>query len=113
MFPEWEALAYAAEDTTLITFLQYGFPVGYEGPVPTPADHISILPQHPRDVANYVLTEIEEEVMLGPFDMEPFIPWCQVNALLTQPKEGYLSEESNHGPFLATSPGCQSQCLYP
>ena len=75
-FSEWEALAHTAEDTTLINFLKYGFPVRYEGPVPTPADHkhASAL-QHPRDVANNVLTEIEEGVMLGPFDMEPFVLW--------------------------------------
>ena len=29
--------------------------------------------------------------MMGPFDMEPFVPWCQVNALLTCPKkDSYL-----------------------
>ena len=29
--------------------------------------------------------------MLGPFDMEPFVPWCQVNALLTHlKKDSYL-----------------------
>ena len=63
--PEWEALPHMAEDTTLINFLKYGFPVVYEGPVPTPADHnnASAL-QHPRDVANYVLTEIEKGAML-------------------------------------------------
>ena len=33
-FPEWEALAHTAEDKTLINFLKYGFPVGYEGSVP-------------------------------------------------------------------------------
>ena len=91
-FPEWEALAHTLEDITLISFLKYGFPVGYEGPVPTPAVHnnASAL-QHPKDVATYVLTELEEGAMLGPFDMEPFIPWCKVNALLTRPKkDSYL-----------------------
>ena len=75
--PEWEALVRTAEDTTLINVLKYGFPVGYKGPVLTPADHnhTSDL-QPPRDVANYVLIEIEEEewTMLGHFDMEPFVP---------------------------------------
>ena len=38
-FPEWEALANTPEDSNLISFLQHGFPVGYDGPVPTPATH--------------------------------------------------------------------------
>ena len=38
-FPEWEALAHTPEDSTLISFLKYGFPVGYEGPVPTTTDY--------------------------------------------------------------------------
>ena len=81
-----------AEDTTLISFLQNGFPVGYKGPVPTPADpNLASAIQHPRNVTIYVLTELEEGAMVGPFDMEPFIPWCQVNALITRPKkESYL-----------------------
>ena len=55
----------------------------YEGPVPTPADnnHASAM-HHPWDVAAYVLTDIEEGAMLG-FEVTPFVPWCQVNALLT------------------------------
>ena len=84
-FPAWEALAGVPEETTLI--LKYGFPVEYDGPVLTPDNHnhASVL-QHSRDVATYVLTELEEGAMLGPFDMEPFIPWCQVNTLLTRQK---------------------------
>ena len=50
-FPEWEALAHTPEDTTLISFLKYSLPVGYVGPVPTPAiyNHASAL-EHPRDL---------------------------------------------------------------
>ena len=74
-FPEWEALACTPEDVTLISFLKYGFSMGYESPVPTPATHnLASTLQHPRDVATYVLTELDEEVMLGPFDMKPSVP---------------------------------------
>ena len=38
-FLEWEVLAHTLEDITLISFLKYGFPMRYEGPVPTPAIH--------------------------------------------------------------------------
>ena len=36
-------------------------------------------------------TELDEGAILGLFDMELFVPWCQVNALLTRPKkDSYL-----------------------
>ena len=55
-FPEWEALAHTPEDSILISFLKHGFPVGYEGPVPTPATHNhASAARHSRDVATYVL----------------------------------------------------------
>ena len=58
-FNESEVLAHIEEDTTLIDFLKYGFPVGYEGTVLTQANHNhASAMQHPRDVASYVLTEI-------------------------------------------------------
>ena len=74
-FPEWEALSHTLEDNNLISFLKHGFPMGYESPVPTPAthNHASAV-RHPRDVATYVLTELDEGAMLGSFDMEPFVP---------------------------------------
>ena len=86
-FSEWEALACMDKDTKPINFLKYGFFVGYEGLVPTPADHNHASAMHyPRDVAAYVLTELEEGAMLGPFEVASFFPWCKVNALLTRPK---------------------------
>ena len=86
-FLELETIAHTAEDTTLINFLKYGFHVGYEGPVPTPADHNHTCLTAFQRCTNYVLAEIEEGVMLGPVDMKPFVPWCKVNALLTHPKK--------------------------
>ena len=60
-FREWEALAHTEDDTRLVDFLKYGFPVGYDGPVPIPADNNHISAMHnPWDVAAYVLTELEE-----------------------------------------------------
>ena len=50
-FEEWEALVSTEEDGQLIELLRYGFPMGYEGPVPTPAEsnHASAQ-QHRHDV---------------------------------------------------------------
>ena len=87
-FPEWEALAHTLENNEVISFLKHGFPRGYEGPVPKPATHNNASAvQHPRDVTAYVLTKMDEGAMLGPFDMEQFIPWCQVNPLPTRPQQ--------------------------
>ena len=32
----WAALCVTIEDTLVLQYLQFGFPAGYEGPVPTP-----------------------------------------------------------------------------
>ena len=34
----------------------------------------------------YVTTELEKGAMLVPYDELLFVPWCQVNACLTMPK---------------------------
>ena len=52
-FSNWETCA--EEDTNLINFLKYGFPIEYEVSVPTPADHNHVSAMHhPRDVVTYV-----------------------------------------------------------
>ena len=63
------------EDEPIITYLRYGFPVGHEGPVPTPSsgNHPSAN-KHCADVAAYITKELREGVMLGPFDSLPFTP---------------------------------------
>ena len=87
-FSKWEALACTEEDTTLINFLKYGFTIGYEGPMLTPTDHNHTSTMHPpRDVAAYVLGELEEGAMLGLFEVDLFVPWCQVNTLPTFPEK--------------------------
>ena len=66
-------------------FLEFGFPVGYEGPVPTPdtSNHASAV-SHLQDLTAYINKEVEEGTMHSPFKNLPFTPWCQVNALLTK-----------------------------
>ena len=43
-FKEWDKLVYTHNDAQMVDFLQFGFPVGYEGPMPTPssANHPSV-----------------------------------------------------------------------
>ena len=84
-------LAVTPEDERVFSFLTYGFPAEYEGPVPSPSleNHASVK-VHPRDKALYIATELDHGTMLGPFDQHPFTPWCQVNLLLTHPKKNSL-----------------------
>ena len=88
---EWEALIESSANVLTVDYLKYDFPAEYERPVPTPAtgNHTSML-RHQRDVAIYIMAEVREGAMLGPFDALPFTPWCQVNALLTWPKDSQL-----------------------
>ena len=76
------------DDHLTFQFLHFGFPVGYEGPVPTPTfhNHPSAV-RHSTDVAAYILKELGEGAMLGPFNHPPFTPWTQTNPLLTRPKK--------------------------
>ena len=73
------------EEARTVDCLKYRFPVGYEGPVPTPAaSNHALAVHHPRDMAAYITKEVSE---LGPYNAPSFIPWCQVNAFLTRPKK--------------------------
>ena len=87
-FSEWEALAHSAEDTITVDCLKFGFPVGYKGPIPTAAvrNHSWAL-HHPCDVAAYITKQVNEGVMLRPYEAPLFTPWCRVNVLLTKPKK--------------------------
>ena len=86
--PQWAALCHHDDDYRTLSFLTYGFPAGYAGPVPTPShiNHPSAL-NHNRHVASYVCKELGEGAMLGPFDAPPFSPWTQTNPLLTREKK--------------------------
>ena len=68
IFDEWEAIAYSQVDHEVIQYLRYGFPMGFEGPIPTPSvgNHTSAI-SHPHDVKAYIATEIVEGAILGPF----------------------------------------------
>ena len=54
-FEEWQKIAHTREDDITISYLTFGFPARYEGPVPTPshANHPSAN-KHCGDVAAYI-----------------------------------------------------------
>ena len=85
---QWQQICVTPDDHLTLQFLQFGFPAGYEGPVPTPTfhNHPSAV-HHNTDVAAYILIELGEGAMLGSFDQPPFTPWTQTNPLLTRPKK--------------------------
>ena len=87
-FKDWDKLVYTHDDALTVDFLWFGFPAGYEGPVPTTAtaNHPSAT-MHLKDLAIYIIKELRHGAMLGPFDHPLFAPWCQVNPLLIRPKK--------------------------
>ena len=61
----WAELIQSVEDARIVEFLCFSFPVGYEGPVPTPvSSNYSSAINHTRDVDTYVVTEVKEGAML-------------------------------------------------
>ena len=66
-FEEWDVIVYTEEDASTVSFLRYGFPAGYEGPVLTPwSGNHPTATNHTRDVAAYISKELSEGVMLCP-----------------------------------------------
>ena len=85
--PEWEKICVTPEDHLTFQYLQFGFPTGYERPVSTPTFHNHpSAAHHSTDVEAYILKELGEGAMMGPFDQPPFTPWTQTNPLFTRPK---------------------------
>ena len=75
-FHQWSLIAHTQTDVQVLQFIMYGFPAGFEGPIPTPSfDNHSSAVNHPQDVQAYINTELSEGAMLGPFSQSPFTPW--------------------------------------
>ena len=69
---EWAAICTTEEDALTFDYLTFGFPAGYEGPVATSTFHNHLRAvHHSKDVAAYIMKELGEGVMLGPFDTPP------------------------------------------
>ena len=75
-------------DKVVLDGISYGFNLQYAGPpIPTVEDtvnHQSAL-AFPRQVREYITTELNEGAMLGPFYTPPFT-WIHTSPLMTRPK---------------------------
>ena len=69
----WAQLAVTPHQCQVVEILTYGFPAGFDGPVPDPAmaNHASAR-DHSADIAHYIIAEVWHGAMSGPFDHPPF-----------------------------------------
>ena len=72
---EWRKLATNLYQHQVVYFLQFGFHVGSEGPLPSPSytKHTSAR-DHPREMASYICVEIQHRAIMGPFSHPSFTP---------------------------------------
>ena len=85
---QWNLIAVTPEDKVVVEFLQYVFPAGFCGPIPTPTlGYHPSATNHPSHLDSYINNELKHWAMLGPFSAPPFYPWCQTNPLLKRPKK--------------------------
>ena len=84
-FKQWDSIAVNPEDKLVAQFLKFGFPAGYNGPIPTPTtgNHPSAS-HHSTDVAAHICKEIQQDAMLDSFSAPHFHPWCQTNPFWTR-----------------------------
>ena len=79
---------YDSDETELLDFVKYGFPLGYMGPISDSLDtqnHPSAL-QHPGHVDSFIDTEIDHGAIVGPFLATPFTPWAHISPIMTREK---------------------------
>ena len=85
--PAWRKHTQGYHDAAVVDLLEFGFPIGYEGPIPhaTKKNHSSAV-QHPTHVQAFLDKEVSKGAIIGPFKEPPFTPWMQTSPLLTRPK---------------------------
>ena len=65
---ELHQLVHTQDDASVVEFLEFGFPTGYEGQVLTPdTSNLTSSISHPQDLATYI-TKVKEGTVLNPFD---------------------------------------------
>ena len=87
--PRWRALLSDYHDTSLVDYLEYGWPADYTGeqpPVPATDNHRED-PAHLEWIQKYVRKELSMGALLGPFSAPPFTPWAQTSPMMTRPKK--------------------------
>jgi hypothetical protein len=86
---KWRFYLQGHTDSSLVDFLQYGFPVGFNPDcplTPTLSNHASAT-NNLQHVEHYLTTEIEAGAILGPFSTPPFWPWTHLSPLMTREKK--------------------------
>ena len=87
--PAWRHLLQDYHDQQLLDCLEFGFPIGYSErtwPTVCNINHSSAL-AFPKDVEQYIDTEIMQGAMLGPFNHAPFRVGLHTSPLMTRPKK--------------------------
>lgn len=74
----------------VVEFLRYGWPVGFEGPLPQVSECVNHqgARDFPRDVGEFLKKELEMGAVIGPFKSSPFPGQDRISPLNTVPKKG-------------------------
>lgn len=85
-------LSFSHSYDKLLDYMEFGWPINFTATKPpTSADdnHHSAR-AFAADIDTYISKELSLNSLLGPFpaDTPPFMPWLQINALMTAPKKG-------------------------
>ena len=85
---KWASKLQNYPDQPLLQFLEYGWPVGYEGDkLPTLGlDNHSSSTNYGKDIQKYLDKELGLGALKGPFSVPPF-EWIRTNPLMTRPKK--------------------------
>lgn len=88
---EWERqLSSTPDDQELLSFLKFGFPLGYMGPISESKDtpnHASAI-SYPQQVDRFIQKELSIGGIIGPLKNPPFNEWAHVSPLMTREKKG-------------------------
>lgn len=88
---KWEELlSQSDDDQELLSFIKYGFPLGYLGPVSDSkgTDNHTSAVNYPTHVSDFIRKEIHLGGVIGPMDSPPFQQWAHVSPLMSRPKKG-------------------------
>lgn len=86
---KWEDYLKTYHDKELVTFLRFGWPVGFHSKTPptsVPENHMSAKAYNSH-VQRFVAKELDHHAMVGPFKSAPFQPWCRLSPLMTRAKK--------------------------
>lgn len=86
----WEReLSSSQADLELLSLINFGFPLGYAGPVSESnktGNHKSAT-DFPQDIDRFIDKEITLGGIIGPMACQPFKEWCHISPLMTREKK--------------------------